>query len=117
MQDKGEILYRFESKICTTVKALLDYHVESGTPVSKSLGVKITSFITKSDKWALNKSDISISKSIGKGTFGYVFDVTLKSTGERLAMKSCRSNNLTDMDEFLQEAEILKQYDHPNIIK
>ena len=117
MQEKGEIQYRFESKTHTTIKTLLDYHVDSGTPVTRQSGAKIASFVTKYDKWALSHSDIHIGRKIGKGAFGDVFEASLKSTGERLAIKSCRSSDLTDMDKFLQEAEILKQYDHPNVVK
>ena len=116
-QEKGEIQYRFESKMHATIKALLDYHVESGVPVTRQSGTKIATFVTKYDKWALNHSDITIGRKIGKGTFGDVFEASLKSTGERLAIKSCCSSDLTDMDKFLQKAEILKQYDHPNVVK
>ena len=91
--------------------------MESGTPVTRQSGAKITSFVTKYDKWALSHSDINIGRKIGKGAFGDVFEATLKSSGERLAIKSCRSSDLTDMDKFLQEAEILKQYDHSNVVK
>ena len=117
MQEKGDIQYRFESKTHSSIKSLLDYHVDSGTPVTRQSGAKITSFVTKYDKWSLRHSDINIGKKIGKGAFGDVFEATLKSTGEKLAVKSCRSGDLTDMDKFLQEAEILKQYDHPNVVK
>ena len=115
-QEKGEIQYRFESKTHATIKALLDYYVESGTPVTRHSGAKITTFVTKY-KWALSHSDITIGRKIGKGLFGDVFEASLKSTGKRLTIKSCHSSDLTDMDKFLQEAEFLKQYDHPNIVK
>ena len=117
LQEKGDIQYRFESKTHPTIKALLDYHVDSGTPVTRQSGAKISTFVTKFDKWALRHSDIHIGKKIGKGAFGDVFEAMLKSNGEKLAVKSCRSGDLTDMDKFLQEAEILKQYDHPNVVR
>ena len=65
----------------------------------------------------MSHSDIHIGRKIAKGAFGDVFEASLKSTGERLVIRSCRSSDLTDMDKFLQEAEILKQYDHPNVVK
>ena len=117
MQEKGETQYRFESKTQSSIKALLDYHVDSSTPVTRQSGAILSAFVTKYDKWALRHSDINIGRKIGKGAFGDVFEAMLKSTGEKLAVKSCRSGDLTDMDKFLQEAEILKQYDHPNVVK
>ena len=58
-----------------------------------------------------------ISK-LGRGHFGDVMKGKLKDTNEEVAIKTCRDNVLPEMkDKFLQEAEILGQYDHPNIVK
>ena len=51
------------------------------------------------------------------GAFGEVWEATLTTTGERVAVKSCHSIELEDIDSFLEEAEKLKQYRHPNIIR
>ena len=34
-----------------------------------------------------------------------------------MAVKTCRNDAMQDMDKFLKEAEILKQYEHPNIVQ
>jgi tyrosine-protein kinase Fer len=53
-----------------------------------------------------------------KGNFGDVYKAKLRSTKKDVAVKTCR---MTLPDEqkrkFLQEGRILKQYDHPNIVK
>jgi len=53
-----------------------------------------------------------------QGNFGDVYKAKLKSTKLDVAVKTCR---MTLPDEqkrkFLQEGRILKQYDHPNIVK
>lgn len=53
-----------------------------------------------------------------QGNFGDVYKSRLKSSKLEVAVKTCR---LTLPDEqkrkFLQEGRILKQYDHPNIVK
>ena len=89
--------------------------MESGTPVTRQSGAKITSFVSNYDKWALSLSDINVRRKIGKGIYCDVFKATLKSTGETVAIKSCCSSDFTDM--ILQVAEILKQLDHPNVVK
>ena len=68
-----------------------------------------------SDKWALHNGEISIGKRLGKGAFGEVFEADFK--GQKVAVKTCHSMDITDKGMFLQEAKILKQYDHPNIVK
>lgn len=53
-----------------------------------------------------------------QGNFGDVYKARLRSTGKEVAVKTCR---VTVPDEhkkkFLQEGRILKQYDHPNVVK
>lgn len=53
-----------------------------------------------------------------QGNFGDVYKARLKSSKKQVAVKTCR---MTLPDEqkrkFLQEGRILKQYDHPNIVK
>lgn len=53
-----------------------------------------------------------------QGNFGDVYKARLRSTSKEVAVKTCR---VTVPDEhkkkFLQEGRILKQYDHPNVVK
>lgn len=53
-----------------------------------------------------------------QGNFGDVYKAQLKTCKTEVAVKTCK---LTLPDEqkrkFLQEGRILKQYDHPNIVK
>lgn len=42
---------------------------------------------------------------------------TMKKTLKPVAVKTCKSEFFTDKHKFLKEAEILEQYDHPNIVK
>jgi len=118
LQENGQTKYRFESKALPSIRELLEYHVTYGTPVTRASGAVIIRFITKYDKWALRHEDVKINKKIGKGCFGDVWEATLATgQGGRVAVKTCRSSDLQDLDKFLKEAEILKQYDHPNIVQ
>ena len=71
-----------------------------------------------------NKGNIldyySVIKTIGEGSFGKVFKVKQKSTGNIFAMKlvskSTNTHN-TNNKNFLNEIYILKKLDHPNILK
>ncbi len=108
-------MFHFESKSFPTIRSLLDYHVETGTAVTKVSQVKILQPVLKHDKWSLYHRDITIGKKLGKGEFGDVFRAELN--GKVVTVKSCRSDDLKDMDMFMHDADILKQYDHPNVIK
>ena len=64
--------------------------------------------------------DYDIIKNLGKGTFGHVYKVMHKKTGNIRAMKVIPKNKLkrgfTD-DDIIQEINILTTLEHPHIIK
>ena len=56
-------------------------------------------------------------KRIGKGSYGSVFKVMKKNTNLIRAMKVIPKNFQKDNDEILREIHILKNLDHPNVMK
>ena len=58
------------------------------------------------------------TEKIGRGNFGDVYKARLKQNNLSVAVKTCK---VTLPDEqkkkFLQEGRILKQYEHPNIVR
>ncbi|XP_017691665.1 PREDICTED: tyrosine-protein kinase Fes/Fps isoform X2 [Lepidothrix coronata] len=70
------------------------------------------------DKWVLNHEDVLLGERIGRGNFGEVFSGRLRADNTAVAVKSCRENLPPELKaKFLQEARILKQYRHPNIVR
>lgn len=68
---------------------------------------------------SLQKAYYILSK-LGKGSFGTVFKVVHKNTGQFRAMKVIKKDTIQLQDderEFLKEIEILKNTDHMSIIK
>lgn len=77
-------------------------------------------------KAKVNKGDESLQNlyqsicKLGKGSFGTVFKVSHKSTGQIRALKLIKKENIQlqdDEQQFLKEIEILMKIDHMNIIK
>ena len=70
------------------------------------------------EKWELNNDDVELIEKIGRGNFGDVYKARLKPENISVAVKTCK---VTLPDEqkkkFLQEGRILKQYEHPNIVR
>lgn len=117
VQETGQSQYRFEAKAFSSIRDLLEYHVQYSTAVTRASGTKILTPVSRFDKWALRHDNVQRGKKIGKGCFGDVYEGVLTKTSEKVAVKTCRSEALQDLDKFLKEAEILKQYDHPNIVR
>ena len=86
---------------------------------SNSKDIKIKNFIQLIESRPTD--DYHILKKLGKGSFGSVFKVKHKITGEIRAMKMIKnilSSNSNKIDnKFLREIQVLKNLEHPNIIK
>ncbi|XP_053824858.1 tyrosine-protein kinase Fer isoform X2 [Vidua macroura] len=68
-------------------------------------------------KWVLSHEDVTLGELLGKGNFGEVYKGTLKDKTP-IAVKTCKEDLPQELKiKFLSEARLLKQYDHPNIVK
>jgi len=63
--------------------------------------------------------DYKIGDTIGKGNFATVKKVKHRETGEKFAVKVLYKKKMSEKDKLniQSEIEILKQLDHPNIVK
>ena len=111
-------MFRFEDKAFPVVKDLLTYHNQSQIPVTRSSGAVLLKPVSKIDKWAIRRDELRLGRKLGRGAFGEVCEATLMTTNEKVAVKTCRETiPQSEKRKFLMEAEILKQYDHPNVVK
>ncbi|XP_076809101.1 tyrosine-protein kinase Fer-like isoform X2 [Clavelina lepadiformis] len=111
--------YRFESDFYNTVFDLIYEHYSKQIPVTKKTNCLLKNPICK-DKWQLTHNDISIDENnrLGAGNFGTVYRGLLIGTNQWVAVKTCKENvDRSTRDKFLMEARILKEFDHPNIVK
>ena len=117
MQKNGITYYCIDPKVFPRIADLINYYVDTGTPVTHASGAILLTPISKYDKWSLRRNDIQIRKYISKGVFGDLYEAILANTGESVTVKMCQSDEPEVMNKFMQEADILKQYQHPNIIR
>lgn len=75
------------------------------------------SFIKLKQKNFIN--NYRIIRELGRGGYGVVYRVQMKSSDTQRAMKSIKKSSLFKEDEkkIFMEMAILKEMDHPNIIK
>ncbi|XP_008048433.1 tyrosine-protein kinase Fes/Fps isoform X4 [Carlito syrichta] len=110
-------LFRLEGEGFPSIPLLIDHLLSSQQPLTKKSGVILHRAVPK-DKWALNHEDLVLGEQIGRGNFGEVFSGRLRADNTLVAVKSCRETLPPDLKaKFLQEARILKQYSHPNIVR
>ena len=110
---------RFEDRGFPSVRELLDYHAQNKIYVTKkSQAILVNPVLKEKDKWEMRREDIFLKDKLGQGHFGDVMKGILKPSNLPVAVKSCKESVSESVKKkFLAEAEILKQYDHPNIVK
>ncbi|XP_071747461.1 LOW QUALITY PROTEIN: tyrosine-protein kinase Fer-like [Lepeophtheirus salmonis] len=118
VQTSPEGLFRFEGPPYETVQELIIHQFHSGTSVTSRSGAILKTPVLRED-WELNNDDVELLEKIGRGNFGDVYRAQL-SRGKNMsvAVKTCKITLPEEQKKkFLQEGRILKQYDHPNIVK
>ncbi|XP_054893081.1 tyrosine-protein kinase Fes/Fps isoform X2 [Poeciliopsis prolifica] len=119
LQNDGDFLnlYRLDGEGFHSIPKLINHLHSSRLPVTKKSEAILKKPILK-DKWVLEHDDIILGPLIGKGNFGEVYSGRLRSDNTPVAVKSCKENLAPEhKSKFLMEARILKQYNHPNIVK
>uniref|UniRef100_A0AAQ6AD27 Tyrosine-protein kinase n=1 Tax=Amphiprion ocellaris TaxID=80972 RepID=A0AAQ6AD27_AMPOC len=110
--------YRFEGTGFSTIPQLIEHHFSTKQVITKKSGVVLLNPVVKDKKWILNHEDVLLGELLGKGNFGEVFKGTLQRDKMPVAVKTCKEDLPPELKiRFLSEARILKQYDHPNIVK
>ncbi|NXR28492.1 FES kinase, partial [Cinclus mexicanus] len=110
-------MFRLEGDSFPTIPLLIQHLLQSQQPITRKSGIVLARAVPK-DKWVLNHEDVLLGERIGRGNFGEVFSGRLRADNTPVAVKSCRETLPPDLKaKFLQEARILKQYRHPNIVR
>ncbi|XP_045496190.1 tyrosine-protein kinase Fer isoform X2 [Colias croceus] len=117
VQTTPEGHYRFEGAAFPSVAELVAWQRASGVPVTARSGALLRRAVPR-ETWELNNDHVQLLDKIGRGNFGDVYKARLITTGQEVAVKTCRVALPEEQKRtFLQEGRILKQYQHPNIVR
>ncbi|CAN9507027.1 unnamed protein product [Ophioblennius macclurei] len=110
-------VYRLDGEGFQSVPHLIHHLLSTRQHVTRRSDIVLQKAVLK-DKWVLEHDDIVLGQLIGRGNFGEVFSGHLRSDNTPVAVKSCKENLAPEhKNKFLMEARILKQYNHPNIVR
>lgn len=87
----------------------------------KSLGLDMTCNLNDLDKWEIPRESVVINRKLGEGAFGTVYGGEAKFPDQgwlAVAVKTLKVGSTTEEKlDFLSEAEVMKRFDHKNIVK
>uniref|UniRef100_A0A671UQV7 Tyrosine-protein kinase n=1 Tax=Sparus aurata TaxID=8175 RepID=A0A671UQV7_SPAAU len=110
-------LYRLDGESFHSIPQLIHHLLSTRQHITKRSDIVLKKPVLK-DKWALEHDDVILGHLIGRGNFGEVYSGHLRSDNTPVAVKSCKENLAPEhKSKFLMEARILKQYDHPNVVR
>jgi len=117
-------MFRFEGEAFDSVDDLINDYKDNLRTVTKRSTAKLVNAVNRhgfsedgvTGKFVMNHRDVKLGKKLGNGNFGEVMLGTIVATGETVAIKTCK-DTVPDPKRFLEEADTLTDYDHPNIVK
>ncbi|KAI3422449.1 hypothetical protein GPALN_012958 [Globodera pallida] len=104
-----------------TIHTFIDAHLTKGDSISSQAKVVLKRGIAR-QKWELAHSTVTQGKELGRGAFGIVrrgsFKEPTSSQAIQVAIKEVSQTSTKDqIKEFMNEARIMRQFDHKNVIK
>ena len=109
--------YFVGSKVYKSLKELIDFYVTHGKQLGNA-GETLLTPVSKLDKWTMSYTDIEVQKKIGYSNhFGEIREALDKRTSAKVIIKSYAGDRPESINEFLLEAEVLKQCYNPNVVQ
>ncbi len=76
----------------------------------------ISSLFSETDEWEMDRTDIVMKHKLGGGQYGDVYEAVWKRYNVTIAVKTLREDTMK-LSDFLEEAAIMKEMKHPNLVQ
>ncbi|KHN74182.1 Tyrosine-protein kinase Fps85D [Toxocara canis] len=110
-----------DKKKYLSVPEMIETHLRTGEPITNAPGTILRRPIIR-QPWELSHDDITLVQKIGEGAFGEVHRGKLRLPTRKyveVAIKIAKTDKMTKekIKEMMKEARLMRNYNHPNIVK
>ncbi|XP_072396532.1 tyrosine-protein kinase Abl isoform X3 [Diabrotica undecimpunctata] len=120
---EGKVFVTAESKF-NTLAELVHHHsmISDGLitqllyPAPKHNKPTVFPLSPEPDEWEINRTDIVMKHKLGGGQYGDVYEAMWKRYNMTVAVKTLKEDTMA-LKDFLEEAAIMKEMKHPNLVQ
>ncbi|KAF5271029.1 hypothetical protein FQR65_LT05379 [Abscondita terminalis] len=120
---EGKVFVTAESKF-NTLAELVHHHsmLSDGLitqllyPAPKHNKPTVFPLSPEPDEWEINRTDIVMRHKLGGGQYGDVYEAVWKRYNMTVAVKTLKEDTMA-LKDFLEEAAIMKEMKHPNLVQ
>lgn len=85
-------------------------------PAPKRNKPTVFGFSPEPDKWEVERTEIAMKHRLGGGQYGDVYEAVWKTYNKTVAVKTLKEDTMA-LKDFLEEASIMKEMKHPNLVQ
>lgn len=121
----GKIYVTAEAKFNTLAELVHHHSVQHGGhglitpllyPAPKQNKPTVFPLSPEPDEWEISRTDIVMRHKLGGGQYGEVYEAVWKRYGNTVAVKTLKEDTMA-LKDFLEEAAIMKEMKHPNLVQ
>ncbi|XP_021917496.1 tyrosine-protein kinase Abl isoform X5 [Zootermopsis nevadensis] len=120
---EGKVYVTTESKFNTLAELVHHHSMHSDGlitqllyPAPKHNKPTVFALSPEPDEWEINRTDIVMRHKLGGGQYGDVYEAVWKRYNVTVAVKTLKEDTMA-LKDFLEEAAIMKEMKHPNLVQ
>ncbi|KAK7869384.1 hypothetical protein R5R35_000690 [Gryllus longicercus] len=120
---EGKVYVTTESKFNTLAELVHHHSMHSDGlitqllyPAPKHNKPTVFALSPEPDEWEINRTDIVMRHKLGGGQYGDVYEAVWKRYNMTVAVKTLKEDTMA-LKDFLEEAAIMKEMKHPNLVQ